>query len=81
MKDAKLSVRVQSHLSENFKRYAARQGTTQSALIEAYLQSVPSQDVLGERPSLKSSAKFYPRRHPFRITEKTLKTSMGDNLD
>jgi hypothetical protein len=53
MKDTKLTVRVPSHLLDNFKRYAARHGTTQSALIEAYLRWFPSQDELEDAPIVK----------------------------
>ena len=50
MKASKLTVRLPEHLLDNFKRYAARNNTTLTALIEAYLRQLPPQDELGDAP-------------------------------
>ena len=50
MKNAKLTVRVQSDLLDNFKRYAAQNNTTLTALVEAYIRQIPAQGDLGDAP-------------------------------
>ena len=46
MERNKLTVRISRELLENVKRYAARNNTTLTNLIEAYLQRIPRQDLL-----------------------------------
>jgi hypothetical protein len=50
MRDPKLTVRVPSDLLDNIKRYAARNNTTLTALIEAYLRRIPIQNELDQAP-------------------------------
>jgi hypothetical protein len=49
-KDAKLTIRLPADLLDNFKRYAARNNTTLTALIEAYLRKLPPPDDLDNAP-------------------------------
>ena len=44
MQETKLTVRVPRDLLENIKRYAAKNNTTLTDLIEAYLRRIPSQE-------------------------------------
>ena len=50
MQETKLTVRVPRDLLENIKRYAARNNTTLTALIEAYLRHIPAQETLSNAP-------------------------------
>jgi hypothetical protein len=50
MRDPKLTVRVPSDQLDNIKRYAARNNTTLTALIEAYLRRIPIQNELDQAP-------------------------------
>lgn len=50
MQETKLTVRVPRGLLENVKRYAAKNNTTLTALIEAYLRHIPSQAPLEDAP-------------------------------
>ena len=50
MQETKLTVRVSRDLLENIKRYAARNNTTLTNLIEAYLRRIPSQQPLENAP-------------------------------
>ncbi len=50
MQETKLTVRVPRDLLENVKRFAARQNTTLTDLIEAYLRQIPDQSLPGEAP-------------------------------
>jgi hypothetical protein len=50
MEQTKLTVRVSRELLENVKQYAARNNTTLTNLIEAYLQRVPRQEPLENAP-------------------------------
>ncbi len=53
MKETKLTVRVQHDLLENVKRYAAKNNTTLTDLIEAYLRRIPAQEPLTNAPIVK----------------------------
>jgi len=48
MKDTKMTVRVSRDLLENAKEYAAKNHTTLTDLIEAYLRNIPNQINLEE---------------------------------
>ncbi len=50
MKDTKLTVRVSKELLENVKIYAAKNKTTLTGLIEAYLQNIPTQKTFENSP-------------------------------
>jgi len=50
MLQTKLTVRVPRDLLENLKRYAAQNNTTLTALIEAYLRRIPTQQSLENAP-------------------------------
>ena len=50
MQETKLTVRVPRDLLENIKRYAARNNTTLTNLIEAYLRRIPAQPPLENAP-------------------------------
>ncbi len=50
MQESKLTVRVPRDLLENIKRYAARNNTTLTDLIEAYLRRIPAQPSLENAP-------------------------------
>jgi len=50
MQETKLTVRVPRDLLENIKRYAARNNTTLTKLIRAYLQNIPAQAPLEDAP-------------------------------
>ena len=50
MQETKLTVRVPRTLLNNIKRYAARNNTTLTDLIEAYLRRIPAQDTLEDAP-------------------------------
>jgi len=50
MEQSKLTVRVSRELLENVKRYAAKNNTTLTNLIEAYLQSLPIDETLENAP-------------------------------
>jgi hypothetical protein len=43
MDETKLTIRVPRHLLEKAKRYAARNHTTLTNLIEAYLHNIPAE--------------------------------------
>jgi hypothetical protein len=48
MENTKLTVRVPRDLLENTKRFAAQNNTTLTALIEAFLRRIPSQQLPGD---------------------------------
>jgi len=50
MQETKLTVRVPRDLLENIKRYAAKNNTTLTDLIEAYLRRIPTQEPLDHAP-------------------------------
>ena len=50
MQETKLTVRVPRDLLENFKRYAAKNNTTLTDLIEAYLRRIPMQEPFDRAP-------------------------------
>jgi hypothetical protein len=50
MQNTKLTVRVPKDLIENVKRYAQENNTTLTALIEAYLRRIPSQEQFEDAP-------------------------------
>ena len=50
MQETKLTVRIPRDLLENIKRYAARNNTTLTNLIEAYLRRIPAQSPLENAP-------------------------------
>jgi hypothetical protein len=50
LQETKLTVRVPRDLLENIKRYAARNNTTLTNLIEAYLRRIPAQPPLENAP-------------------------------
>ena len=50
MRETKLTVRVPRDLLENIKRYAARNNTTLTSLIEAYLRRIPAQEPFDQAP-------------------------------
>ena len=50
MPETKLTVRVPRDLLENVKRYAAKNNTTLTNLIEAYLRHVPAQEPFDHAP-------------------------------
>jgi hypothetical protein len=50
VQNTKLTVRVPKDLLENIKRYAQQNNTTLTALIEAYLRRIPSQEPFDDAP-------------------------------
>jgi hypothetical protein len=52
MQETKLTIRVPKTLLENAKRYASRNNTTLTRLIEAYLQRLPGQEALENAPTV-----------------------------
>jgi len=50
MAETKLTVRISRELLENVKRYAAKNNTTLTDLIEAYLQRIPAHSPLENAP-------------------------------
>ena len=50
MSETKLTVRVPRDLLENVKRYAAKNNTTLTDLIEAYLRHIPAQEPFDHAP-------------------------------
>jgi len=50
MQETKMTVRVPRDLLDNIKRYAAKNNTTVTNLIEAYLRSVPPLEPLENAP-------------------------------
>lgn len=54
MQETKLTVRVPRELLENAKRYASRNHTTLTHLIEAYLQRLPVDESLENAPLVRS---------------------------
>jgi hypothetical protein len=50
MGETKLTVRVRRDLLDNAKHYAAKNHTTLTDLIEAYLQNIPPQGLLENAP-------------------------------
>ena len=50
MQNTKLTVRVPRDLLENIKRYAQKNNTTMTALIEAYLRRIPAQEPFEDAP-------------------------------
>ena len=50
MQETKLTVRVPRDLLENIKRYAAKNNTTLTNLIEAYLRRIPLQESFDRAP-------------------------------
>jgi hypothetical protein len=50
MQETKLTVRVPRDLLENIKRYAAKNNTTLTNLIEAYLRRIPTQEPFDHAP-------------------------------
>jgi len=50
MQETKLTVRVPRDLLENVKRYAAKNNTTLTDLIEAYLRHIPAQEPFDHAP-------------------------------
>lgn len=50
MNQTKLTVRVPRDLLENLKKYAARNNTTLTDLIGAYLRRIPDQQLLEDAP-------------------------------
>jgi len=54
MQETKLTVRVSRDLLENAKRYARKNHTTLTDLIEAYLQRLPVDESLENAPIVRS---------------------------
>ena len=50
MNETKFTVRVPRELVENIKKFARQNNTTLTRLIEAYLQSIPTQSPLENAP-------------------------------
>jgi hypothetical protein len=50
MEETKLTVRVPRDLLENIKRYAAKNNTTLTNLIEAYFRRIPVQQPMENAP-------------------------------
>jgi len=50
MQKTKLTVRIAQDLLDNFRRYAKEKNTTMTSLVEAYLHSIPPQEMLIEAP-------------------------------
>jgi Family of unknown function (DUF6364) len=61
MDQTKLTVRVSRDLLENVKRYAAQNHTTLTALIEAYLQRIPTQAPLDSAPIVRRLSGILPK--------------------
>jgi hypothetical protein len=61
MQQTKLTVRVPSDLLENIKRYAAKNNTTLTDLIEAYLRRIPAQTSLDDAPIVRRLSGILPK--------------------
>jgi hypothetical protein len=70
MGETKLSVRVPRDLLENAKRYASKNNTTLTDLIEAYLRRLPAQGTLGKAPIVRrlSGDALHQRQHADQIS-------------
>lgn len=60
MQETKLTVRISRDLLENAKRYASRNHTTLTDLIEAYLQRLPVDEALEDAPIVRSLSGSLP---------------------
>lgn len=60
MEQTKLTVRVPRDLLENVKRYAARNNTTLTDLIETYLRRIPAQGSLDDAPIVRRLSGILP---------------------
>jgi len=60
MEQTKLTVRVPRDLLENVKRYAARNNTTLTDLIETYLRRIPAQEPLDDAPIVRRLSGILP---------------------
>lgn len=60
MKDTKLTVRVSRQLLENAKNYAAKNQTTLTDLIDAYLRHIPTQHTLENAPIVRRLSGVLP---------------------
>ena len=84
MQNTKLTVRVSRELLENVKRYAQKNNTTLTALIEAYLRRIPAQEPLEDAPIVRQlsgilSQDISVQDHKNHLVEKYGKQS--DDLD
>ncbi|HEX9332857.1 MAG TPA: DUF6364 family protein [Anaerolineales bacterium] len=61
MEQTKLTVRISRELLENVKRYAAKNNTTLTNLIEAYLQRIPNQEPLENAPIVRRLSGILPK--------------------
>ena len=61
MEQTKLTVRVPRDLLENVKRYAAKNNTTLTDLIEAYLRRIPAQEPLDDAPIVRRLSGILPK--------------------
>ena len=61
MNRTKLTVRVHRELLENVKQYAARNNTTLTNLIEAYLRRIPVQSPLDDAPIVRRISGILPK--------------------
>jgi hypothetical protein len=60
MEQTKLTIRVPRELLENVKRYAAKNNTTLTDLIEAYLLRIPAQGHLEKAPIVRRLSGIMP---------------------
>lgn len=60
MKETKLTVRVSRDLLENIKKYAAKNNTTLTDLIEAFLRRIPDQVSLDNAPIVRRLSGVLP---------------------
>jgi hypothetical protein len=60
MEQTKLTVRISRDLLENVKRYAAKNNTTITNLIEAYLERIPNQEPLENAPIVRRLSGILP---------------------
>jgi hypothetical protein len=62
MEQTKLTVRVPRDLLENAKRYAAKNNTSLTDLIEAYLRRIPAQGPLDDAPIVRWLSGILPEK-------------------
>jgi hypothetical protein len=77
MEETKLTVRVPRDLLENVKRYAAKNNTTLTKLIEAYLRRIPAQHPLENAPIVRRLSGILPPEASIQDYKKHLDEKYG----
>jgi len=77
MREAKLTVRVSQVLLQNVKRYAARNNTTITDLIEAYLRRIPAEGPLDNAPIVRRLSGTLSQAVSTRVYRKHVRAKYG----